>query len=146
GIGPIEKRPEKPNPAWPEWEANRVGPDELLTPCELISAEPMICVNAGNGTPEGAGDWARYCNDPVTTEWGRLRAASGHPAPCNVRLWEVGNELWGSFQVNWAKNDEYGRRFEAFSAAMKEADPTIDLIAIGGSMPDVVLADPNRRN
>ena len=25
GIGPVESRPEKPNPAWPEWEPNRVG-------------------------------------------------------------------------------------------------------------------------
>lgn len=146
GIGPVEQRPEKPNPAWPEWESNRVGVDEWLTLCELIGAEPMICVNAGNGTPQDAADWVRYCNDPVTTEWGRLRAANGHPAPYNVRLWEVGNELWGSFQINWAKNDEYGRRFATFSQAMKEADPTIDLIAIGGSMPDVILADPKRRN
>lgn len=146
GIGPVERRPEKPNPAWPEWEPNRVGVDEWLTLCELVGAEPLICVNAGNGTPEEAADWVRYCNDPETTEWGRLRAANGHPAPYNVRLWEVGNELWGSFQINWAKSEEYGRRFAAFSEAMKAADPTIDLLVIGGSMPDVVLADPARRN
>lgn len=146
GIGPVERRPERPNPAWPEWEPNHVGTDEWLTLCELIGAEPLICVNAGNGTPEAAAEWVRYCNDPETTEWGRLRAANGHPAPYNVRLWEVGNELWGSFQINWAKSEEYGRRYGEFAKAMKAADPTIDLIAIGGSMPDVLLADPGRRN
>lgn len=145
GIGPVERRPEKPNPAWPEWEPNHVGVDEWLTLCELIGAEPLICVNAGNGSPGEAADLVRYCNDPETTEWGRLRAANGHPAPYNVRLWEVGNELWGSFQIGWAQSEEYGRRYAAFARAMKEADPTIELIAIGGSMPDVLSADPNRR-
>ena len=145
GIGPVERRPEKPNPAWPEWEPNHVGVDEWLALCELIGAEPLICVNAGNGTPEEAAEWVRYCNDPETTEWGRLRAANGHPAPYNVRLWEVGNELWGSFQIGWAQSEEYGKRYAAFARAMKEADPTIELLAVGGSMPDVLLADPNRR-
>jgi alpha-N-arabinofuranosidase len=99
GIGPIEQRPGKPNPAWPEWEPNHVGTNEWLTLCELVGAEPMICVNAGNGSPEEAANWVRYCNDPMTTEWGQLRAAHGHPTPYHIRLWEVGNELWGNFQV-----------------------------------------------
>src|SRR5690606_13059468 len=88
GVGPIERRPEKPNPAWAEWEPNHVGADEWLALCELIGAEPLICVNAGNGTPEEAANWVRYCNDPETTPWGQKRAANGHPAPYNVRLWE----------------------------------------------------------
>lgn len=135
GIGPRQLRPEKPNPAWPIWESNQVGTDEWLTLCELINAEPMICVNAGSGSAEDAANWVRYCNDPVDTKWGQKRAANGHPAPYNVKLWEVGNELWGDFQINWATPEEYGRRFAEFSAAMLAADPTIELIAVGGSNP-----------
>ncbi len=138
GIGPIESRVEKPNPAWPEWESNHVGTDEWLTLCELIGAEPLICVNAGNGSAEEAANWVRYCNDPITTEWGKRRAQNGHAAPYNVRLWEVGNELWGKFQINRATSSEYGDRFTEFANAMKAADSTIDLLAVGGTMPDVV--------
>lgn len=146
GIGPLEKRPEKPNPAWPEWECNHVGTDEWLKFCELVGAEPMICVNAGNGNAEEASNWVKYCNDPVKTKWGKLRAKNGHPTPYNVLLWEVGNELWGDFQINWATDKEYSKRFNKFASAMKEADDSIKLIAVGGSMPDVILNDTNKQN
>src|SRR5690606_22419917 len=110
-----------------------------LTLCELVGAEPMICINAGNGAVEEAVNWVRYCNDPPHTEWGRRRAANGHPTPYNVRLWEVGNELWGTFQINWATSEDYGERFARFAEAMKAADPSIQLIAIGGDMPGALL-------
>jgi alpha-N-arabinofuranosidase len=56
-----------------------------------------------------------------------------------VRLWEVGNELWGTFQINWATSEDYGERFARFAEAMKAADPSIQLIAIGGDMPGALL-------
>lgn len=143
GIGPIENRPEKPNPAWAEWEPNHVGTDEWMNLCKLIDAEPLICVNAGNGTPENAANWIRYCNDAPTTEWGKLRADNGNVEPYNVKLWEVGNELWGEFQIGHATPEEYGERFDKFAKAMKDADPTIDLIAVGGTMPSVASKSKN---
>ena len=98
GVGPVEQRPEKPNPAWPEWESNRVGTDEWLTLCELIGAEPMICVNAGNGTPEDAADWVRYCNDPETTEWGRRAPPTGTPLPTTSGFGKWGTSYGGAFR------------------------------------------------
>lgn len=132
GIGPIQNRPVLPNPAWPEVEWNHVGTDEWLHLCELVGCEPLICINAGNGSPEEAARWVEYCNGPAeTTAMGALRALNGHPQPYNVRLWEVGNELYGHWQVGHTDALGYAERYRAFAAAMLAIDPNIHLIANG---------------
>lgn len=131
GIGPLEKRPTRPNPAWNNPEYHLVGTDEYLALCKEVGAEPLICVNAGNGTPEEAAAWVEYCNGDVTTQWGAVRARNGHPEPYGVRFWEVGNELWGEWQVGHCSPEEYARRYVAFSKAMLAVDPTLQLIACG---------------
>jgi|GEM_PF-388786 len=145
GIGSREERPGKPNPAWPEWEPNDVGTDEWLKLCEMIGAEPVICVNAGNGSPREAAEWVKYCNDPRTTEWGQKRSKNGHPEPYNVEKWEIGNELWGDFQINWTYAEEYGTRFKKFADQMKTADSSIKIMAVGGSMPDVLKENEQKK-
>jgi len=105
---------------------------EWIRFAELIGAEPLICVNCGTGTAEEAADWVRFCNDPPTTPMGKLRATSGRREPCGVRYWEVGNELWGPWQIGHCTPEEYAARYDAFAKAMLEADPNILLIANGG--------------
>lgn len=131
GVGPNDQRPVLPNPAWHEMEWNHVGTDEWINLCRLIGAEPMICVNAGNGTPEEAANWVHYCNDPSTTPMGKLRAANGHVEPYNVKIWEVGNELCGPWQIGFTDGDGYARRYASFAPEMLKADPEISLIANG---------------
>lgn len=131
GVGPIESRPILPNPAWPEIEWNDVGTDEWLHLCHLVGCEALICVNGGNGTPEEAAQWIEYCNGDVETPMGALRAANGHPPPYNVKCWEVGNELYGDWQIGNATAREYADRYLAFREAMLAADPTIHIIANG---------------
>jgi alpha-N-arabinofuranosidase len=136
---PLDKRPTMKNPAWDRDDPHHVGTDEHIRLCRLIGAEPLICVNAGNGTPEEAADWVEYCNGGADTKWGRVRADLGHPEPYNVRVWEIGNELWGSWQIGNCDSAEYARRYRAFYEAMKARDPSIYLIATGnptGSYPD----------
>jgi len=132
GIGPREHRVVMGNPAWPVVELNHMGTDEWVAYARAIGAEPFICVNCGDGTPKEAADWVRYCNEPGDGPVGRLRAANGHPEPYAVRYWEVGNELWGSWQVGHCTPEVYAERYAAFSKAMLEADPDILLIANGG--------------
>lgn len=132
GIGPLHDRPVLPNPAWPEIEWNHVGTDEWLHLCELVGCEPLICINAGDGSPEEAARWVEYCNGSAeTTAMGALRALNGHPQPYNVRLWEVGNELYGPWQVGHTDALGYAERYRAFAAAMLAVDPSIHLIANG---------------
>ena len=62
GVGPVDKRPVLPNPAWPIIEPNHVGTHEFIDFCRAVGCEPLICVNAGNGTPQEAANWVEYCN------------------------------------------------------------------------------------
>jgi alpha-N-arabinofuranosidase len=52
GIGPIDERQSTANRPWNMIEYNHVGTDEFMAFCEAAGAEPLICVNAGDGTPE----------------------------------------------------------------------------------------------
>ncbi len=131
GIGPIDQRPMRNNCAWNHEEYNHVGTDEWLTFCELVGCEPLICVNAGDGTPEEAADWVEYCNGDVTTKYGALRSKNGHPKPYGVKIWEVGNELWGDWQIGHCSPETYADRYKAFHDAMLARDPSIHLIGNG---------------
>jgi alpha-N-arabinofuranosidase len=131
GIGPIERRPTRPNYAWGAIEPNTFGTDEFIAFCRAVGCEPMICINAGSGTPEEAARWIEYCNGPATSPMGRLRAENGHAEPYHVTRWEVGNELWGRWQMDWTTASGYVDRFKAFTPAMLRADPTIALFSCG---------------
>ncbi|HEY5909352.1 MAG TPA: alpha-L-arabinofuranosidase C-terminal domain-containing protein [Verrucomicrobiae bacterium] len=131
GVGPVESRPTKPNYAWGGVEPNTFGTDEFIAFCRAVGCEPMICVNAGTGTPAEAARWIEYCNGPATSPMGGRRAANGHPEPYRVRRWEVGNELWGHWQAHWTTASGYVDRYRQFSRAMLESAPDIQLLACG---------------
>ena len=71
---------------------------------------------------ECARQWVEYCNGDVSTPMGALRAKNGHPAPYNVRYWEMDNETF-----RWFDRDEYARTVVRYSRAMKSVDPTIQI-------------------
>jgi len=131
GIGPIDERKLMRNPAWHGVEPNHVGTDEWLAWCELVGCEALICVNAGDGTAEEAADWVEYCNGDKATKFGALRAKNGHPKPYGVKYWEVGNELYGDWQIGHCTSEEYAKRYRAFYEPMKARDPNILFIANG---------------
>jgi alpha-N-arabinofuranosidase len=131
GIGKREQRPTRRNAAWGGIEPNAFGTDEFLEFCRLLKVEPQLTVNAGDGAPEEAADWVRYCNDPLASRWGERRAANGHPTPYHVRLWEVGNELYGSWQIGYTDAAGNAARYVRFRDALLQADPTLRLIATG---------------
>ena len=133
GVGPVDSRPTVPNLAWAHLEYGLFGTDEFLAYCREVGCEPLICVNGGNGTPEEAAAWVQYCNGPADTPMGRLRAANGHPKPYGVRLWEIGNELYGRWQVQWTTPGGYADRYLRFAEAMRAADPNIRVLACGHS-------------
>src|SRR6185369_7622963 len=85
GIGPIEKRPTRPNYAWGQPEPNLFGTDEFIAFCRAVGCEPMICINAGDGTPAEAARWVEYCNGSPTSPMGVVRAANGHPEPYGIK-------------------------------------------------------------
>jgi alpha-N-arabinofuranosidase len=131
GVGPADSRPTRPNPAWSGVEPNLFGTDEFITFCRDVGCEPLICLNAGDGTPAEAARWVEYCNGSPKTQLGALRAAHGHAEPFDVRYWEIGNELSGRHQINWTTPAGYADRYREFAEAMLLADPSIKLIACG---------------
>lgn len=131
GIGPLENRPTHPNYAWGGVEPNLFGTDEFIAFCRAVGCEPMICINAGDGTPEEAARWIEYCNGSSRSTMGARRAANGHPQPYRIRHWEVGNELWGHWQFHWTTASGYVDRYARFAKTMRAADPKITLYACG---------------
>jgi alpha-N-arabinofuranosidase len=132
GIGPQDRRPTRRNAAWGGIEPNHFGTHEFLDFARRVGARPQLTVNAGDGTPENAAAWVRYCNAlPTTDRYGRLRAANGAPKPFNVQIWEVGNELYGGWQIGHTDPDGNAARYVRFRDAMLQADPAIKLIATG---------------
>ncbi len=139
GIGPCSQRPVRFDPAWKAEETNRVGTDEFMAFCERVGAEPYLCVNDATGTPEEAARWVAYCNESADGEQGRRRAANGHPKPYNVKLWGVGNEVWGQWQVGHTDADNYVKRLRPIVEAMRAVDPSIKIVAVG----DAITAEDN---
>ncbi|GLX68214.1 alpha-L-arabinofuranosidase C-terminal domain-containing protein [Paenibacillus glycanilyticus] len=135
-IGPVLERPNMINEAWGGWTNKYFGTDEFLQFCRDTDTEPLICVNAGTGTPEEAAAWLEYCNGSIDTEYGALRALNGHPEPYGVRYWEIGNEIYGSWQHGHCTAEEFAYRYNRFADAMKAVDPDIVLLACGDCDPE----------
>lgn len=133
GIGPLNQRPERPHVADDGRSRHFFGTDELMRFCREIGAEPMLQVNIVTGTPQEAAEWVAYCNRPGHPE----RTRNGSSAPYNVRYWEIGNEPYGKSEdkkiaASSLTPAEYARRYQAYAAAMKAVDPSIQLVAAGG--------------
>jgi alpha-N-arabinofuranosidase len=145
GVGEIDKRPPIFDPVWHAVQPNDVGTDEFLTLCRLLGVDPYITVNAGFGDAWSARELVEYTNGAVTTPMGKWRAENGHPAPYHVKLWGVGNEPWGDYQMGSMSLPQFELKHNLFAKEMRQVDPSIKLIA-GGAMPDVMEgADQARR-
>ena len=132
GVGPLVDRPVVPNLNWGGLERNSFGTDEFLAFCRLADVEPLITVGSWSGIgPAEAAAWVEYVNGDRSTEFGALRAANGHPKPWGVEAWQVGNEVWGLYQVGNQSARRYARRFAAYREAMLAADPSITVDATG---------------
>lgn len=137
-IGDPDKRPPTYDPVWRALQPNDIGTDEFMTLCRLLEVEPYITVNAGTGDAWSAAEYVEYANGDVSTPMGHRRAANGHPEPYHVKLWGIGNEMWGiSYQYGAMKLNQFEYKHNQFAKAMKKVDPSIKLIACG-AMPDTM--------
>jgi alpha-N-arabinofuranosidase len=164
GVGPRDERPTRERQFWTDnsahWaraagrdevefttalgppETHAFGTDEFLRYCMALDAEPLLVVNFGAGEPRGDGSpdeaasWVRYCN--------RERRA---PRP--VEWWGIGNETWGGHEPGHCGPVQYAARLREFVTAMRAEDAGIKTIAPGvlvepgaiSQWNDVVLRD-----
>ena len=133
GIGPVGDRPRRLDLAWRTIETNEFGVDEFMAWCHATGVEPMLAVNLGTRGLQEACDLLEYCNHESGTQLSDLRAKHGNDKPHGVRLWCLGNELDGPWQVGHKTADEYGRLAAQTAQAMKLVDPSIELVACGSS-------------
>ena len=136
-IGDPDRRPPDWDFAWSAVQPNDVGLDEFMVLCKLLDVEPYIAVNAGFGDAMSAAHEVAYANGPVTSAMGKLRAENGHPEPYGVKFWGVGNEMWGEWQLGVMPLKQFEIKHNLFARAMRNADPTIKLVA-SGAMPDAM--------
>lgn len=134
GVGDRDKRPAWIDHAWwQELKNSDFGTDEYLALSRELGSQPSILVNVeGEGaTAAEAAAWVQYVNGPADSKWGRLRAENGHPEPYHVKYWEVGNEIFGTWEIGHTDAATYARNVNRYVAAMRAVDPTIVIIACG---------------
>jgi len=136
GIGRVDLRPYRLNRYWGDYLDNSFGTDEFVALCKRLGCEPMICVNFGSGTPEEAASWVEYCNGAADTKYGRLRSLNGHEEPYHIKYWDIGNEIFGEWEVGHSNAKEYAEKYLEFHWAMKAKDDTIVFMACGGDGDD----------
>jgi alpha-L-arabinofuranosidase len=131
GIGPHTNRPVRRELAWFTEETNQFGTDEFLQFCRKVPTEPYICVNMGTGTLDEAANWVEYCNGTGSTYHADLRRKNGHESPYGVKLWGLGNEMYGKWQIGQRSPDSYATAAIEFGKLMKWTDPSIQLVLCG---------------
>lgn len=130
-VGDPDKRPPTFDYERNDPQSNDVGTDEFIALCDLLGADPYICVNSGYGEARSAAELVEYVNGAADTPMGRLRAANGHQAPYKVKYWGIGNEMFGYWQKGYMSPPHYMIKHNLFADAMKKADPTITILASG---------------
>ncbi|PRX46182.1 alpha-N-arabinofuranosidase [Prauserella shujinwangii] len=133
GIGARENRPRRLDLAWRSYETNYVGVDEFTRWARRMGSEPLMAVNLGTRGIDAACNLLEYANHPGGTYWSDLRRRNGTAEPHGIRLWCLGNEMDGPWQIGRKTAEEYARLAAETAKAMRRVDPSIELVACGSS-------------
>ncbi|GAA3447838.1 alpha-N-arabinofuranosidase [Planomonospora venezuelensis] len=131
GVGPVRKA--RLEPAWRSVESNEFGLGEFAAWARAAGIEPMMAVNLGTRGVQEACDLLEYANHPGGTHLSDLRAEHGAAEPYGIRLWCLGNEMDGSWQIGHRPAADYGKLAAATARAMRMIDPGLELVACGSS-------------
>jgi alpha-N-arabinofuranosidase len=137
GVGPRDQRPTMRDLAWQSTEPNHIGTDEFMVLCRKMDWMPMLTINLGTGTPEEARNWVEYCNSPAGTRYADMRVANSSQEPYRVKLWCLGNEMDGPWQLGHVPADQYASRAQQAAKMMKDTDPTIEMVVCGSCTTDL---------
>ena len=93
-----------------------------------------MAVNLGT---RGVQEALRRCSSTATTPAAprcpTCGARNGRREPYGIRLWCLGNEMDGPWQIGHKTAHEYGRLAAETARAMRQVDPAIELVACGSS-------------
>ncbi len=132
-VGPKNERPERLDLAWRSTESNQVGISEFSKWAKKVDSSVMMAVNLGTRGIQDALNLLEYCNHPSGTKYSDLRIAHGDKDPYGIKVWCLGNEMDGPWQIGHKTMHEYGRLAAETAKAMKLIDPSIELVSCGSS-------------
>lgn len=133
GVGPVDKRPPRLELAWGVTEPNKFGTNEFMRWCQKAKTSPMMAVNLGTRGPDEARALVEYCNHKNNSKYSDMRIAHGYKEPWNVKLWCLGNEMDGPWQMCAKTASEYGRTANEAAKLMKWVDGSIETVLCGSS-------------
>jgi alpha-N-arabinofuranosidase len=133
GVGPKEQRPRRLDLAWHSIETNEVGLDEFACWTEKIGGEVMYAVNLGTRGVQEALDVLEYANVTGGTFRSEERIRNGRPQPYGIRMWCLGNEMDGPWQLGASRPEEYAAIAAKTASAMRQLDPNLELVVCGSS-------------
>lgn len=133
GVGPVEQRPRRLDLAWHSTETNQVGLDEFAVWLKKVGSEMMYAVNLGTRGVQEALDVLEYANLRPGTTLSDQRVANGTPEPHNVRIWCLGNEMDGPWQLGHGTARDYAELASKTARAMRQVDPDLELVVCGSS-------------
>ncbi|HVL59917.1 MAG TPA: alpha-N-arabinofuranosidase, partial [Microbacterium sp.] len=133
GIGPVQDRPRRLDLAWHSTETNQVGIDEFAIWLKKVDSEMMYAVNLGTRGVQEALDVLEYANIRSGTSLSDQRIANGTSEPHNVRMWCLGNEMDGPWQLGHGTARDYAELASKTARAMRQIDPDLELVVCGSS-------------
>ena len=107
-VGPKEERKQRLDMAWRTLEPNEVGINEFSKWAKKAGSEIMMAVNLGTRGTDAALNLLEYCNLDTNSYYADLRRKHGDKDPYNIKLWCLGNEMDGPWQMGHKEAKEYG--------------------------------------
>ncbi len=136
-VGPAADRPRRLDLAWGTTETNEVGLHEFAAWAKKANSEVMYAVNLGTRGADAARNVVEYANHRGGSFWSDLRIRNGRKDPFGIKLWCLGNEMDGPWQMCHKTAYEYGRTANEAAKMMKWVDPSIELVACGSAAHDM---------
>ncbi|MCB1355070.1 MAG: alpha-N-arabinofuranosidase [Maritimibacter sp.] len=137
GIGPKEDRPTRLDLAWRTSESNQVGIHEYADWADKANTEMMLALNLGSRDLDAARAFVEYVNHPGGSYWSDLRRKNGRADPWGVKVWCLGNEMDGPWQIGHKSAAEYGHLANETAKALRAFDKSLELIVCGSSHSDM---------
>jgi len=132
-VGPREERPRRLDLAWHSTETNEVGLHEFSSWLDKVGSELMLAVNLGTRGTLEALDLLEYSNIRSGTALSDRRIANGKTDAFGVKMWCLGNEMDGPWQLGHRSAEDYGKIASQAAKAMRQLDPSVELVVCGSS-------------
>ena len=133
GVGPQSERPKRLDLAWHSLESNQFGLDQFMIWCQKVGVEPMMAMNLGSAGLREALELLEYTNVDADSKWANYRVENGAKNPYGVKVWCLGNEMDGPWQLGHKSADAYSILASDVARGMRQIDENVELVLCGSS-------------